>query len=165
MKKNIFLITFALILLTACSSNKKPEDPAQFMRKIFRTYAPGSEAVSYYETGEKRILTDSLLKIITENDKAHEGEVGYLNGDPICDCQDYGTIRIKKIEVLSNDDKNAEVVAEFYLFEGNREERNIKYQLIAENGLWYIDNIISSTEKVSSLKEAIQEDTQRTKNQ
>ncbi len=101
---------------------------------------------------------DPELSSLIKADSAG-GEVGALDGDPICDCQDYGRLSAQ-VTVVTADDKHARasvVVMEtdpHFDAEG-RKPRTFTYDLVDIDGRWYIHDVGSST--IPSLRQLLQQ--------
>jgi hypothetical protein len=63
------------------------ETPKAFMERLYGYYR--NESYSPF-THPGRIFAPRLLSAIDEDSKLAKGEVGYLDGDPVCQCQDSG---------------------------------------------------------------------------
>lgn len=57
----------------------------QFLRGIYARYGKDGPGAPFDTT----VYEPSLLALIDADNKAADGDVGYLDGDPICDCQDF----------------------------------------------------------------------------
>jgi hypothetical protein len=75
------------ILLAAAAAAAQPqaETPRSFMERLYAAYRDTD--FSPFEHPE-RVFAPRLLAAINEDSRLNQGEVGYLDGDPICQCQD-----------------------------------------------------------------------------
>lgn len=113
--------TFALLMLLALSelslaaTNPAAADTAvaeRFLRTIYAGYSPDGPGVPNKILKESDVYDASLIALMKADQDAADGEVGYLNGDPLCACQDWGDIRIKSLAfaVVEGDRLKASVV-------------------------------------------------------
>jgi hypothetical protein len=66
------------------------ETPRQFVQKLYANYRDPNFSPF---THPDRVFAPKLLAAINEDSKLAQGEVGYLDGDPICQCQDTSGMR------------------------------------------------------------------------
>ncbi len=75
-----------MILLALTAAAAQPaETPRQFMERLYGYY--GQPDYSPF-THPDRVFAPRLLASINEDSRLAHGEVGYLDGDPVCQCQD-----------------------------------------------------------------------------
>jgi hypothetical protein len=74
-----------IIALVALAAAQPAETPRQFMTRAFAGY--GSASFNPLDRPE-RWFAPRLVAAIKEDTRLAHGEVGYLDGDPICQCQD-----------------------------------------------------------------------------
>lgn len=60
----------------------------EFVSNVYRNYATG-DRFSALGRDADTLFSPELLALIREDSKQAQGEVGYLDGDPLCDCQDF----------------------------------------------------------------------------
>src|SRR5262245_38727285 len=88
-----FLMTVAGLL--ACAAFAGPagaqtSDTAgaeKFLRGVYAHYRDSNAPAP--EIKDEDIYDAPLLALMAADSEAADGEVGYLDGDPMCDCQDY----------------------------------------------------------------------------
>ena len=80
------MILFALLAVAA----QPVESPRRFMEQLYANY--GHSDYSPF-THADRVFAPRLLAAINEDSRLAHGEVGYLDGDPVCQCQDTGGMR------------------------------------------------------------------------
>jgi hypothetical protein len=71
------------------------------------------------------------------------GEVGYLDGDPLCDCQDSGgmTSRIQSVETQGNA-ADAHILLDF----GTSDQRNVELHLVRTKRGWRVSDVATKDE-------------------
>ena len=114
-----------------------------------RAFSPlGAHAVEYFDT--------DMLALMLEDARLSRGEVGALDGDPVCDCQDYGKLR-PNLRVETVTATTARVTA--HISEDDRAvepksnvARQFTYDLVKVGGNWRIHDIASpSTPSLRAL--------------
>lgn len=94
-----------LVLLTMADASIAASAPSaddnasakRFLRQIYASYANDGPGVPNDSLAQADIYDASLIALMQADQDAADGEVGYLNGDPLCDCQDWGDIRIQSL--------------------------------------------------------------------
>jgi hypothetical protein len=92
------------ILLAAAAAAAQPqaETPRAFMERLYAAYRDSD--FSPFDHPE-RVFAPKLLAAIEEDSRLNQGEVGYLDGDPVCQCQDASGLKttITRVRLLGRD--------------------------------------------------------------
>ena len=85
-----------LLALAAAAAAKPAETPQRFLDGVYANYrkadfSPFRRPASYF--------APRLLAAIEEDSRLAHGEVGYLDGDPLCQCQDAVGLRARVASV------------------------------------------------------------------
>ena len=76
-----------IVLAIAAAAAQPAETPRGFMERLYANYRqPDYSPFKHPE----RVFAPRLLAAINEDSRLAKGEVGYLDGDPVCHCQDTG---------------------------------------------------------------------------
>jgi hypothetical protein len=94
---------------------------------------------------------DLIALIKREAASVAKGDVGALDGDPICDCQDW---QISKVEVAVSGPKPGAAVAEVR-FQNAGEARQVRLDLVAVQGRWRVADV--HTPDMPSLAKMLQD--------
>jgi hypothetical protein len=162
-----FAFCTVLILPTARISRAQDAASAKsFIRSIFMLYGNHGNGTTY----SSRYFHSSLLSLIRADLKAENAasEVAEaLDADIVCDCQDWGGMRVRTMDVrLVRPGRALAVVTFDFGTPVNRSESNLyrmQYTLVAERGQWRIYDIedLSTTfdpDQPRSLRKQIQKD-------
>ena len=136
-----------MILLFLAAAAAQPTDtPRAFVQHIYAGYA--HKDYNPIDRPE-RIFAPKLTAAIREDERLANGEVGYLDGDPLCDCQDYVRLgaTIRSLEPSGK----ANAVAAVHLTYGTGEARDLKLTLLRTASGWRVADI-ASPEEPSLLK-------------
>ena len=79
-----------ILILLAMAAAQPAETPQKFMERLYANYRH-SDYSPFTHPGQ--VFAPRLLSAINEDSKLANGEVGYLDGDPVCQCQDSGGMR------------------------------------------------------------------------
>jgi len=109
-----------------------------------------------------RVFDAPLIALIRQDEKLADGEVGTLDGDPVCDCQDPGGMRAKVLSVASLGSSAAAAKVELRFPDGPRQ---MTLDLVLTKGGWRIhDTHTKDTPSlVKLLKDGIAEESKQHK--
>ena len=131
---------FALIaaLLAPLSIQAQTLETAKaFTTALYGAYATG--APDYVGQNPERTFSPELLALIRK-DQANTpaGEVGILDGDPICDCQDAEGLKLTDVTVaaVGQGKARADVTLKF-----PSETRSMSLDLVAHGGEWRVGDV------------------------
>jgi hypothetical protein len=74
-----------MLLALLAAAAQTAESPKVFMERLYAAYRQSNYSPF---THPDRVFAPRLLAAINEDSKLAHGEVGYLDGDPVCQCQD-----------------------------------------------------------------------------
>jgi hypothetical protein len=125
-----------MILVALAAAAAQPADtPRAFMERLYANYRHNNYS-SFSHPG--RVFAPRLLAAINEDSKLAQGEVGYLDGDPVCDCQDYGRLRAQ-IHSLRQSGRSATAQVHLIFIPG--ENRDITLSLVRTRSGWRIADV------------------------
>ncbi|POP43576.1 hypothetical protein CHU32_14470 [Superficieibacter electus] len=137
-------ILFGLSIILSCPVLAKtpPLSAEQTVRQIYQDYEQNDTSIYF---GDIRSPASSRIKNeLALNDLLMPpGEIGWLNFDPICNCQDYDNFTLENITTSQHDADRASVTVRFRLFGQEPESTTQTLKLVTENGRWQIDDIVS----------------------
>ncbi|MFJ3263294.1 hypothetical protein ACIPK7_23825 [Pseudomonas sp. NPDC086581] len=162
----------SLILLTLFDTSLAASTPAadtasaeRFLRQIYASYTPDGPGVPNGKLKETDVFDASLIALMKADQEAAGGELGYLGGDPLCDCQDWGDIKVKSLDFDAVDDERikAQVVLKDAL---TGEDRDLGLLLHRTAGGWLVEdcfneqgslaeNLRHSTRELLQLKQGV----------
>lgn len=141
-----FFLLSVMMPLSAYAS----EEPRDFLVRLYNAYS-GDDAKDVYflgATGQKRIASKGFIAVLEEEQELTlPGDMGYLDHDPLCQCQDYQGLVINNIIIFSNDNKKARAAVTFRAFGDSNIVATTTFNLIAENGRWFIDDIFENDQR------------------
>ena len=121
------------------------ETAQAFTTALYAAYATSDP--DYVGRNPERTFAPELLDLIRKDQaNAPPGEVGILDGDPICDCQDYEGLKLAGMKVVETgkDKARADVTLSF-----PSETRSMSLDLVARGGEWRVGDV--HTEQTPSL--------------
>ena len=144
-----------LVLLTVCSFSALAQSPQDSVERLYQHYTNNAPGVVFDATGAEQVVSTRLMKEVAEDQKlTAEGDVGYLNYDPVCNCQDYDNLVLEQVDIVPHDGQHVDAVVRFRPFSDGPETVTQTLSLVDENGRWLIDDIVNETQ---SLYQGIKE--------
>jgi len=144
------LATPAFTQATAPAPNPTPE---AFLRATYRQYdIKSSTGPDFTGRNASSVFTPSLIQLIRRDQRQSRGEVGKLDGDPICDCQDPDGLKLTALQITAQTPRTA--AAAVTLTFPPHEVTHLNISLVLLPAGWRIDDISSSD--TPSLRKLLQ---------
>ena len=134
------LVCLAALTAVGASGAAAAAEPAgtrAFVEHIYAGYprnTPRSER-EYYALFDRE-----LRALIVKNDHYAEGDIGPLDGDPICDCQDDAGFSHRLVSVTGDAHQATAKVRNIFAPPEPRNEM-VTYTLVMQDGRWRISDI------------------------
>ena len=125
------MILFALLM----AASQPAEDPAAFIRRIYSGYEHSGYSPLLHP---EKLFSPTLTEAIRTDSSG--GEVGYLDGDPLCDCQDYDRVSARIVSIRQPDGHSAS--ARVHVTLGPGEARDLTLSLVLTRSGWRIADIV-----------------------
>jgi hypothetical protein len=114
-----------------------------FMEQLYAKYGDPSFCPTC--DGKGRFFDAPLSRLIDADARQANGEVGALDGDPVCQCQDPGGMKAKVLSVALTSAYAAVATVDLdFTLEKPPQKRRVTFDLVVENGHWRIHDIHSS---------------------
>ena len=115
-----------------------------FLEKIYSHYPAPPGRNGYFPTGPvaRRVFDPGLVALFREDERLADGEVGAIDGDPLCDCQDDGGLKvtIEDVRLTGPSSAKATVALRFSAGAPPAFER-LRISLAVVAGQWRIHDI------------------------
>lgn len=147
------------LTISGHSFGQQSPDPSEFLVEVYNRYKEGGAPIPFAEKGKNQIISESFMKIVEEDATLADGEVGALDYDPICWCQDWETMKIYNIDVKSNGHEATGFI-DYSLWKDESSRRTQHFKLLLEKERWYIDDIMTDE---GSLRRMIEESNEQQK--
>jgi hypothetical protein len=151
MKHFIFLLACVFLGLARASA-QDANSARDFLEKIYATYQDDAYFLGIYQEGDAAIASPSLLQLIQKSRLALNGDIGSIDADPICNCQDYGEIKVLAITIEMKSQTTARAKVTFSNI-GNPPE-NTLFDLVWSENKWRIDDL-KTPENPHSFRELL----------
>ena len=130
-----------ILLALAAAAAQPAETPRGFMERLYASYRH-SDYSPFTHPG--RVFAPRLLAAINEDSKLAQGEVGYLDGDPVCQCQDTSGMHPAVVGVTGQGHGRATVRVSIG-WDGEK-ARPARFSLVHTSQGWRIGDISSADE-------------------
>ncbi len=138
------MFTAAFLALAGCSPSDEPAKAAEATaaQPAQETQAAEAFVRSLYGPGDRpaEIWSARTAALLAESERlTAEGDMGFFEADPICDCQD-GTPVLQSATATSTGPDRADVAVVQGFAEPGNAVHHKTYNLVLENGQWRIDD-------------------------
>ena len=131
-----------MILLALLASGASPAGtPRAFVQRLYANYRQSDYSPF---THPDRVFAPRLLSAIDEASRLAHGEVGYLDGDPVCQCQDSAGMR-PSISSVTRQGRDKAIVRVSIGWAGEK-ARPATFKLVRTGSGWRIADIGSGDE-------------------
>jgi hypothetical protein len=136
----ILVAATALLAQTTFPAAAMPaQSPEQFVRGLYAQYVPGGKPVAFDYPEAGRIVDSDMLALLRrDRDLTPKGDEGVLDADPVCQCQDWGTLKILSMEIKPVDKDRSSATVAFSNLDGHQ---TVRLDLVRVNGRWKIHDI------------------------
>lgn len=128
-----------LLVATAIPALARAQDLGAARAFVAGLYDGRAETRDPLGEAAPRIFASPLLAAIRKDQHDAQGEVGALDGDPICDCQDDGGMTVSKLAVSPVDARRAR--ADVTLRWPANETRRVRFDLVVTSAGWRIADV------------------------
>jgi hypothetical protein len=130
-----------LILLAAAAAQPQADTPRTFLEHVYANYKnPNFDPFSHLD----RYFAPPLIAAIREDARLAHGEMGYVDGDPICQCQDTAGMHASVGKVTQEGPDKATALVSIGW--DNDKPRPTTFSLIRTRSGWRIADVSSADE-------------------
>ena len=137
-------------------------DAKAFLQGLYDHYKSSkNNTFSMFDANQKQVFDPDMIALLAADQKALKGELGEIDGDWLCDCQDFASLKAT-IAVQSATPTTATATSDFVdVGMPGQGPRHAQFQLVKVNGAWRIHDIKSGdqgwlratlTKEIKSLK-------------
>lgn len=152
--KRISIATLSLILMASAAHADDAAGAKRFVAWVYSHYPAADRADGFdpLDAQAKSVFHPSLVALIEEDRTLADGEVGALDGDPLCDCQDDGGLSFQIRSVRTDGFSRATAVVVRRRIEDSSAE-DISLDLARVGGGWRVYDI--HTKDTPSLRDML----------
>ena len=139
---------FVLIFPATLAPAQDASSATNFLQAVYRQYENHGKGINLTGSSAGKFFHSSLISLIKKDERAVAPEVGVLDGDPICSCQDWDGIWDLKIAIEMPDSARAIAFVSFSLSKDSSasDRRSLEITLAPEKGQWRIYNVFDKTD-------------------
>jgi hypothetical protein len=130
------------LVLLAAAAAQPAETPRAFMTRIYARYRLHPNVSSL--KAPRTYYASRLASAIAEDARLARGEVGYLDGDPVCQCQDTEGLRAKILWVHQQGPRQATI--QVLLDYPDSTARRVRFSLVHTPAGWRIADVLGGDE-------------------
>jgi hypothetical protein len=146
MKMRFVVPALLLLAVTPAWAAPSAASAEQFLRGLYANYKPHGKPVSFVYPDAKGLVDPAMLALLKHDKVKSKGEVGAMDSDPVCNCQDWGTLKVTSLKVTMSGDSAASADVTFKNLD---DVENMRFSLVYLDGGWRIHDI--STKDTPSL--------------
>jgi hypothetical protein len=136
------MVTLCILALPAAGIAAQTDSPENFLRHLYAQYAPGKNPVAFDYPDAAPLVDASLLALLHRDQEAAKGEVGAIDYDPVCQCQDWEALKIVSLRVTPSGADHATGTVTFDNGTGRAKWRaTVRFDLVRVAGAWKIHDI------------------------
>ncbi len=95
----IRVVTGLLVLTALPAMAASIEKPETFVRRVYARYRTDGPGLPMERPGGSAFYTGALLDAFAKDSALANGEIGAIDSDPICVCQDYENLRVTAVAI------------------------------------------------------------------
>lgn len=117
-----------------------------FVEKLYSHYPSKPEGIHFNPTGKNasQVFDPGMVAAFRGDTRLANGEVGFIDEDPLCQCQDDGGLKPKVVSVTMTSPKAADAVVNLQ-YPGERLTLVLILHLVPVNGAWRIYDLSMGT--------------------
>ena len=150
MYKPLVLAALCLMALAGQAAAQNMTSAERFLRILYDGYTKSRKVPDPIGKDPGRLFTPALAGLINADRALALGELGILDINPICACQDWAGLKVTKIEVAPDGPKRAKATVSLDNAGG---QMTVHYRLEAVDGQWRIADIAERS--IESLRQML----------
>jgi hypothetical protein len=144
-----FVLLVCLLVPTGSARAQDAASAKTFLQSMYARYSRNSPGVEVAGPHAARFLHTSLIALIRKDARAvGPGEVGVLDSDPLCACQDWDGIFDLRIDMRQAKADHAEALVSFSVFKNAKPQHrsSLVITLATEKGAWRVWNVVDRSD-------------------
>lgn len=150
MYKPLVLAALCLMALAGQAAAQNMTSAERFLRILYDGYTKSRKVPDPIGKDPGRLFTPALAGLINADRALALGELGILDINPICACQDWAGLKVTKIEVAPDGPKRAKATVSLV---NAGAQMTVHYRLEAVDGQWRIADIAERS--IESLRQML----------
>jgi hypothetical protein len=130
-----------LLMLAGAAIQAHSETPKAFMERLYADYRQSNYSPFKHP---ERVFSPRLVAALAEDSRLFKDEVGYVDADPVCQCQDADGVTGKVEKIIGRDAGHA--TARVMIGFTDSTPRRVTFSLVRTAAGWRINDVSSSGE-------------------
>jgi hypothetical protein len=160
----VFAVALFALLRGFPAAAQDAASARSFLEGVYQRYGNNGPGADVAGPKAKQFFHTSLIVLVRKDQKAAEPDMGVLDGDPVCSCQDRDGIWDLKIAIRIESSSRAHAAVSFALFKerSSQDLRALDITLVTEDGQWRIYDILDKSDPKApfALRAALEKDIQ-----
>jgi hypothetical protein len=110
----------------------------QFLRGLYAKYTPNGKPTPFVYPDAKTIADPAMLALLKNDQEKSNGEVGAMDSDPVCNCQDWEALKVTSLHVKM---QGASAATADVSISDSDEAQKIHFSLVWTKEGWRIHDI------------------------
>jgi hypothetical protein len=148
-----YLTAVICLLPTIAAAQPSASDAASaraFFQAIYRSYSKDGKGIDPLSPAGARVFDQSFRGLVRADVRAAgPGEVGVVDFDILCACQDWDSLRDLTVTLRPGEQSVKVADVSFVLGDGPDAHRNIEVALVRIQGEWRIHNVIDRSDSAN----------------
>jgi hypothetical protein len=136
-RRLIAICLFALTI-TSMASAADTASARAFVERMYAAYADDSTSPAPLGADAPSLFAPKLLALIRDDQRRERGEVGLLDFDPICGCQDFQRLTVKAIHFQALAPGRLRATVNLV---NDGQPKSIGFILVVQDGQWRIADV------------------------
>lgn len=132
-----FWAAIIVVIAPACAA-QDASSPTAFVQQTYARYTNTTKEWDTLRADAPSLFDSALLALIREDQRLAQGEVGALDHDPLCSCQDVDSFKVTAIEVTPQGKGQAKATVRFV---NGGQSVQIGLSLTQKAGQWRISDV------------------------
>src|SRR5437868_14915519 len=140
MRKPVFTLAMLLVsgLSAAAAGEPNAASAEQFLRGLYAKYTHNGKPTPFVYPDARTIADADIMALLKRDHDRSNGEVGAMDSDPVCRCQDWEAIKVTAVHVTM---QGANAASADVTFSDMGDVQKIHYALVWTKDGWRIHDI------------------------
>lgn len=133
-------VAAGVMLAPTAMAQEGREGSGEFVRQVLESYSDKPDVRPLTDTDPQGVWSPHMLELMRRDQALAGDEVPYLDGDPVCGCQDWEHLTVRSIQVTRNAGQRVVVTARF--MNAGKETTRV-FLMLGNPFRWRIDDVLN----------------------
>jgi hypothetical protein len=155
------LLVLLCLMLNACASGDRSsldssQRARQFVEALYSRYSTGTSPSPLESPSET--FAPALARLIMDDRQKAAGELGALDHDPFCACQDFVNFKVRSIEIVLHESLKAQATVSF-LNSDRPQKVTLQLERVDDAAAWRVGDV--EEPEIGSLRSFLERELHR----